>query len=467
MNNNEQNLSIKEEYTKNKEQNNSNELFDDIVSNNSNKPTNISQILNPPILNYNYENIFNEIDNISEENIKNESHNKIKKYQGDIESINEEMNESYEEPESKEDKIENKIIYSSNKKKYEKISKIKLPKADELKINFGLNKINEDMSKIDKMYRDKNIFELKFKDIDSLSYSPISSASNKIRYQINKKNRDSKCSSDIIIGNDDISISKEKEIELSDDEKELNKNLLSKYLTYRIESNYDIGGIKLLFFFNNSFNIPKYLINIKSYKKIIKMIFYKKRKPITKYYYESLIKLLINNTKNKMEYSLIKKNKTNINENEKEEIRNRCIEIDKKINNLEKNIKELKDIYIYASIKKQLIIDKKEKKNFLKKLNIQEKRNSLKIIYNEIIKILNDRINETKIKNNYYKMMSKLLTKYEKIDEKDIKEGKIKYINNGNVEIKKRIEINEKKIFIILLPIMFIINYFVNNLKEI
>lgn len=41
---------------------------------------------------------------------------------------------------------------------------------------------------------------------------------------------------------------KEKEIELSDDEKELNRNLLSKYLTYKIESNYDGGGIKLLFF---------------------------------------------------------------------------------------------------------------------------------------------------------------------------------------------------------------------------
>ena len=481
LNNNEQNLSIEEENIKTKENidNSIKSSFDDISNNNnsvcSNKPTNISQILNPPILNYNnnYENIFNEIDNISEEIIKDESYNKVKKYQGDIESINEEMNESYEEPESKEDKIENKILHSSNKKRNEKIIKIKDPKIDKFKINLDLNKINEDMSLINKMYKEKNVFELKIKDIDSLSYSPISCASNRIRYQLNNKNnnRDSKCSSDIIIGSADISISKEKEIELSDDEKELNRNLLSKYLTYKIESNYDGGGIKLLFFFNNSFNAPKYLININSYKKIIKMIFYKKRKPISKYYYESLIKILINHlSKIKKEYSLIKKNRNIINEKEKEEIKNVCIEIDKKINILDNNIKELKDAYINGIIKKQVIKDKNEKKKFIKKLNIQGKRNKLKIIYNEIIKILNDKINETEIKNNYYKGMNELLTKYEKINEKDINEGKIKYIyneNKENIEHKKKNKINEKKIFIILLPIMFVINYFMNNLKGI
>lgn len=481
LNNNEQNLSIEEENIKTKENidNSIKSSFDDISNNNnsvcSNKPTNISQILNPPILNYNnnYENIFNEIDNISEEIIKDESYNKVKKYQGDIESINEEMNESYEEPESKEDKIENKILHSSNKKRNEKIIKIKGPKIDKFKINLDLNKINEDMSLINKMYKEKNVFELKIKDIDSLSYSPISCASNRIRYQLNNKNnnRDSKCSSDIIIGSADISISKEKEIELSDDEKELNRNLLSKYLTYKIESNYDGGGIKLLFFFNNSFNAPKYLININSYKKIIKMIFYKKRKPISKYYYESLIKILINHlSKIKKEYSLIKKNRNIINEKEKEEIKNVCIEIDKKINILDNNIKELKDAYINGIIKKQVIKDKNEKKKFIKKLNIQGKRNKLKIIYNEIIKILNDKINETEIKNNYYKGMNELLTKYEKINEKDINEGKIKYIyneNKENIEHKRKNKINEKKIFIILLPIMFVINYFMNNLKGI
>ena len=476
LNQNEQSLSIKEEYIKNKESNIqdiSNKSFDDISNNNysenSNKPTNVSQILNPPIINYNnnYENIFNEIDNISEENIKNESYNKVKKYQGDIESINEEMNESYEEQESKE--VENKLLFSSSKKRKEKIIKINNPKADQFKINLDLNKIKEDMNMINKMYKESNVFELKIKDIDSLSYSPISCASNKIKYQINKNNnRDSKCNSEIIIGNAGISKSKEKEIELSDDEKELNKDLLSKYLTYKIESNYDNGGIKLLFFFDKSFNAPKHLININSYKKIIKMIFYKKRKPISKYYYESLIKMLIHHfSKIKTEYSLKKKNRKIINEKEKEEIRNECIEIDKKINILEKNIKELKDVYICAIIKRQLIKDKNEKKKFIKKLNIQEKRNKVKIIYNEIIKMLNDKINETEINNNYYKRISELLTKYEKINEKDIEEGKIKYINNENIEHKKIKKINEKKIFIILLPIMFVINYFVNNLKGI
>ena len=223
------------------------------------------------------------------------------------------------------------------------------------------------------------------------------------------------------------------------------------------------------FFFNNSFNSPKHLININSYKKIIKMIFYKKRKSISKYYYESLIKILINHlSKIKKEYSLNKKNKEII--NEKEEIKNISIEIDKKINILENNIKELKDSYINGIIKKQLIKDKNEKKKFIKKLNIQEKRNKIKIIYNEIIKLLNDKINETEIINDYCKRINELLTKYEKINEKDINERKIKYINKENNEIiehKGKKKINEKKIFIILLPIMFVINYFVNNLKGI
>ena len=169
LNNNEQNWSIKEEKIKNKENtdNSIKSSFDDISNNNnsvcSNKPTNISQILNPPILNYNYKNFFNEIDIISSENIKNESDNKVKKYQGDIESINEEMNESYEEPESKEDKIENKILHSSNKKRNEKIIKIKDPKIDKFKINLDLNKINEDMSLINKMYKEKIFLNLRLK----------------------------------------------------------------------------------------------------------------------------------------------------------------------------------------------------------------------------------------------------------------------------------------------------------------
>ena len=115
---NKQKLSIKEEYNSNINSNIENLVIQDnaaqsieyINKNDSDfefifKPTNILDILNPPIINYDYsyENIFNEIDNLSEEkikNIKNESNNKIKKYQGDIESINEEMNESYEEQES-------------------------------------------------------------------------------------------------------------------------------------------------------------------------------------------------------------------------------------------------------------------------------------------------------------------------------------------------------------------------------
>jgi hypothetical protein len=96
------------------------------------KPTDISYILKPPIINFNntYENVFEEIDILSEQNIKN-TNNKIKKYQCDIESINEEMNESSEEQESNEEKVKEiniatKIYYNKNEKRKE-ISKIHPP----------------------------------------------------------------------------------------------------------------------------------------------------------------------------------------------------------------------------------------------------------------------------------------------------------------------------------------------------
>ena len=69
------------------------------------------------------------------------------------------------------------------------------------------------------------------------------------------------------------------------------------------------------------------------------------------------------------------------------------------------------------------------------------------------------------------------MKKYEKINEEDINRLKNKYINNMNISvediIKKENEknmnkintYNKQKIFVILLPMMFIINYFANNFK--
>ena len=298
------------------------------------KPTNISYILRPPIItyNYSYENIFDEIDILSEENIKNlknDSNNKAKKYQGDIESINEEINESYEEQESNDVKDDKKISNSNkkcnNKDELKILNKkiiINPPLIDKVKINFNISKINNTINNIEKIYNDKNQTketEVKdLKDLDSLSYSPISATSSKIIFSKKKelnrighnklkdRNNLSKDSKNLI-DNEELSISKEKEKEkeMSDeeiiiDEKGkliINNEIIKKFLFYKIEEkNIDKDNkksIKLLFCYNDK--SPRYLININSYKKIVKMLFYKKRKPITKKSYESLISTIINN----------------------------------------------------------------------------------------------------------------------------------------------------------------------------
>ena len=475
------------------------------------KPTNISYILRPPIItyNYSYENIFDEIDILSEENIKtlkNDSNNKAKKYQGDIESINEEINESYEEQESNDVKDDKKISNSNkkcnNKDELKIINKkiiINPPLIDNAKINFNISKINNTINNIEKIYNDKNQTketEVKdLKDLDSLSYSPISATSSKIIFSKKKelnrighnklkdRNNLSKDSKNLI-DNEELSISKEKEKEkeMSDeeiiiDEKGkliINNEIIKKFLFYKIEENNidkdNKKSIKLLFCYNDK--SPRYLININSYKKIVKMLFYKKRKPITKKSYESLISTIINNFSIfKKEYSLKNNNNNNYTQTEKEKINNNVVDLNKKIKELEENVKELKNIYIYVLIKKHLIKDKLEKKNFIKNLNISSKRNKIKRIYKDIINILNNKINDSEINKNYYNKMIDILKNYETINDNEIKEEKyknnspneiIKNINNNNKYI---INDNKKKIFVFLLPMMFIINYFVNNFK--
>ena len=71
--------------------------------------------------------------------------------------------------------------------------------------------------------------------------------------------------------------------------------------------------------------------------------------------------------------------------------------------------------------------------------------------------------------------MIKILKNYDKISDKDLKEGNkiqknkiIRNDNKNNINDNKNNNdkrYNKKKIFIFLLPMMFIINYFANNFK--
>ena len=309
---------------------------------------------------------------------KCEKNEKINKYKGGIESINEEMNESYEESENK----RNSIRSIKNKEK--------------IKIN-------------------KRINELEIKDIESISYSPLSTKSKDIKFIFNKN------------------IKRVNDYEI--------------FLIYKKEIN-DKKGIKLIFNENNNNINKKYNININSYKKILKMAFYnkysnKRKIIITKDKYESLLSTIINNF-------IIIQNKNKIN-NKKENISE---DINKKIVELEKSVKELKDNYIYGIKKIHLIQNKKDKYIFIKKLNITKKRNNVKKIYKEIVDILNNDLNENDY--NYYQKIIDTLKQYEKINEKEIKN---KNTNNN--------AINMIKLFIIFLPLLFALKYFSFNFKRI
>ena len=426
------------------------------------KPTDISYILKPPIINFNntYENVFEEIDILSEQNIKN-TNNKIKKYQCDIESINEEMNESSEEQESNEEKVKEiniatKIYYNKNEKRKE-ISKIHPPLIDKFRIDFDIRKISQLFKNIEMSF--KKLKEVEINEIVLLSHSNTEIP--KMKEFINEEDN----------------ISKETETEISDEEIIIDKNgkiidnnnnlLIHKFLTYEIEKNEKENKIKLVFIKNNLSNkikTKRYLINIKSYKKIIKMIFYKKRKPISKNSYESLIEIMIKNFYIFKKEIILKKDNKKYTQQEREKMNNLMIKVNNKIKEFEETIKELKYLYIYGLIKKPLIKDKYEKKKFLKSLNISKKRNKIKILYKELINILNNKINNGENSANFYQFMIDILKKYEKINDEDINIEKMnKIIEYNNKKNKIKNNNNKQKILFILIPLMYIINYFANN----
>ena len=347
-------------------------------------PTNLIHIItqqkeNSDELNKNF---FDEIEK------KVEKTDKINKYKGGIESINEEMNESIED----QDDENKRTSMKSNKNK-------------QIKINKRLN-------------------QLEIKEIESINFSPLSSKSKDIKLFFNKNIQ----------------------------ENNKNKNNNEVFFTYKKET-IDKKRIKLLFNENKENINNKYNINIKSYKKILKMAFYDKneikirKKNLTKDKYETLINKLINNI---IIYKNKNTNKPNINNNE---IINN--EIDKKISELEKKVKELKEAYIYGLKKIRFKSNENDKNNLIKKLNLTMKRNNMKRIYKEIVDILNN----NNIDEKYYQNIIDILKKYEKINEYEI--------NKTKTNKTKRSFINKIKLYFIFLPLIFALNYFTRNLKKI
>ena len=326
-------------------------------------PTNLLNIINYQEQNMNEINLnfFDEV----EKKFKKED--KMCKYKADIESINEEMNESNEDQEE-----------------------IKSIKSNRIKEN--------------KLKTNKNINELKIKDIESISFIPMSAKNKDVKFIFNKIN---------------------------------DKNIQSKdmHFIYKKE-NIIKKGIK--FKFNENKNNRKDKINNDTNKIMLRL---------SKEKYESLILAMIHNF---IYYKNGNKNDINI------DAKNINDNLNKKIKEFEESIKELKNIYIYGINNVQLISIEKDKINFIKKLNLTKKRNNVKKIYKEIITLLkNNKENNT----NYYQKIIDMLKIYQKINENVLK------INKSNkVFIINNILI---KMLLFFLPIIFAFKYYNNNFRKI
>ena len=326
-------------------------------------PTNLLNIINYQEQNMNEINLnfFDEV----EKKFKKED--KMCKYKADIESINEEMNESNEDQEE-----------------------IKSIKSNRIKEN--------------KLKTNKNINELKIKDIESISFIPMSAKNKDVKFIFNKIN---------------------------------DKNIQSKdmHFIYKKE-NIIKKGIK--FKFNENKNNRKDKINNDTNKIMLRL---------SKEKYESLILAMIHNF---IYYKNGNKNDINI------DAKNINDNLNKKIKEFEESIKELKNIYIYGINNVQLISIEKDKINFIKKLNLTKKRNNVKKIYKEIITLLkNNKENNT----NYYQKIIDMLKIYQKINENEFK------INKSNkVFIINNILI---KMLLFFLPIIFAFKYYNNNFRKI
>ena len=326
-------------------------------------PTNLLNIINYQEQNMNEinQNFFDEV----EKKFKKED--KMCKYKADIESINEEMNESNEDQEE-----------------------IKSIKSNRIRDN--------------KLKPNKNKNELKIKDIESISFIPMSAKNKDVKFIFNKIN---------------------------------DKNIQSKdmHFIYKKE-NIIKKGIKSKF--NENKNNRKDKINNDTNKIMLRL---------SKEKYESLILALIHNFNY---YKNRNKNDINI------DAKNIDDNLNKKIKEFEESIKELKNIYIYGINDVQKMSDEIDKINFIKKLNLTKKRNNVKKIYKEIVILLkNNKENNT----NYYQKIIDMLKIYQKINENEFK------INKSNkVFIINNILI---KMLLFFLPIIFAFKYYNNNFRKI
>ena len=194
-------------------------------------------------------------------------------------------------------------------------------------------------------------------------------------------------------------------------------------------------------------------------------------------------------------YNITNKRKNKINEPEKHVVTKYENILNGHMKELEDKIKIMKMGYLQALIEKHFEKDENKKKEIILKGNIPKKRNDVKKVFKKLMALINDKLSDEHKKYCYMKILE-ILDKYKNIQDKEKKDMmklfkqkiKNKSINKNNKKInnnkmndnvyKKDKDddndwINQKnsskgitfKLFTVLIPLAYIINYAYANFK--
>ena len=188
-----------------------------------------------------------------------------------------------------------------------------------------------------------------------------------------------------------------------------------------------------------------------------------KQKPLNRQIYTNMIKKI---------YKITEKKKNDIDIPEKKTITIYDNTLNQFLKDFEEKIKNLKQGYIEALIKRHYEKRPSKKREVIITINLPKRRNELKKTYREMTEVINNKL-EKENQKYYYKLILEILKKYETINNQELdKELKIqgqKYKDKLAKKYKKKGKNNctpfISQLFIVLIPIIFALYYLMSNAK--
>ena len=400
------------------------------------------------------------------------------------------FNDIINNTEEKNESNENKDIQKNNNNIDNNINLMKIDENDE---SFKKNKENEEtfkknnendetfkknMGNDEEEINNLNINENKDKEKqDEEIIFSVSNINYKTKDSLNQHIKTPKSSCEIDFGKESENNKEIKILEPDSNSKSTNTNLNNDFMDYKVIKN---KKLKLLFCYKNNDNNYNLINNknttvsipLQSYIYILQLCL-KKNLPLTKKYEMYIQKLLqkLNRSQSAKIEKNIKKNDKNDSLNENEALY--------EINDFELQLKYLKKLYIYLICKRSNLKSKKEKEKILANFDFNKKIDDTTKLFNNVLLLIDNKKNN-KNRNAYINKIRNILKKYEKISKSEVAEGKTmdkqkllgipeKEISDNSNMMKEFKKGNSKKFYFIssiILPLIYISNYFFLNLKS-